>query len=364
MAERGRPKAPLTLTEDERQTLQRWARRARTAQALALRAKIVLACAEGATNKAVAERLGVWPQTVTKWRGRFVRQRLEGLSDEPRPGRPRTITDEQVEQVITKTLEELPPRQDTHWSTRQMARATGMSQSAVSRIWRAFGLKPHLVQTWKPSTDPQFIDKVRDVVGLYLDPPQAALVLCVDEKSQIQALDRTAPSLPILPTTPARRSHDDVRNGTASLFAALDAASGKVISQVHRRHRHQEFLKFLKTIDATVPADLDVHLVCDNDATHNTEAIRTWFLRHPRFHLHFTPTYSSWLNLVERWFAELTTRKLHRSAHRSVAELEADLTAWIQAWNDDPRPLVWTKTADEILDNLARYLRLINNSGH
>jgi transposase len=364
MAGRGRPKAALTLTDDERRTLQRWSRRAKTAQALALRARIVLACAEGATNKQVAERLGVWPQTVTKWRGRFVAKRLEGLSDEPRPGRPRTITDEQVEQVVTKTLEEPPPRQDTHWSTRQMATATGMSQTAVSRIWRAFGLKPHLLETWKLSTDPQFVDKVRDVVGLYLDPPEAALVLCVDEKSQIQALDRTAPSLPVLPTTPARRTHDYVRNGTASLFAALDVASGKVISQVHRRHRHQEFLKFLRTVDRNVPAELDVHLVCDNDATHNTPAIKTWFLRHPRFHLHFTPTYSSWLNLVERWFAELTNRKLRRSAHRTVAELEADLTAWIAAWNDDPRPFVWTKTADEILDNLASYLHLINNSGH
>ncbi len=364
MAERGRPKAPLTLTEDERQTLQRWARRAKTAQALALRARIVLACAEGGTNKAVAEQLGIWPQTVTKWRGRFVAGRLEGLSDEPRPGRPRTITDEQVELVVTKTLEEPPPRQDTHWSTRQMATATGMSQTAVSRIWRAFGLKPHLVETWKLSTDPQFIDKVRDVVGLYLDPPQAALVLCVDEKSQIQALDRTAPTLPILPTTPARRTHDYVRNGTSSLFAALDVASGTVISSMHRRHRHQEFLKFLKTIDANVPAELDVHLICDNYGTHKTPEIKRWFVRHPRFHLHFTPTYSSWLNLVERWFAELTTRKLRRSAHRNVAELEADITAWIQAWNDDPKPFVWTKTADEILDNLARYLHLINNSGH
>jgi transposase len=307
MAERGRPKAPLTLTDDERQTLERWSRRAKTAQALALRAKIVLACAEGATNKAVAEQLRVWPQTVTKWRGRFVRQRLEGLADEPRPGRPRTITDTQVEQVITKTLEEPPPRQDSHWSTRSMARQVGLSQTAVSRIWRAFGLKPHLVQTAKLSTDPQFIDKVRDVVGLYLDPPQAALVLCVDEKRQLQALDRTAPSLPILPTTPARRTHDYVRNGTASLFAALDVASGKVISQVHRRHRHQEFLKFLRTIDGTVPAELDVHLICDNYATHNTPAIKAWFLRHPRFQLHFTPTDSSWLNLVERWFAELAT---------------------------------------------------------
>jgi transposase len=241
MAERGRPTAPLTLTDDERQTLVRWARRAKTAQALALRAKIVLACAEGATNKAVAERLGIWPQTVTKWRGRFVAGRLEGLSDEPRPGRPRTIADAQVEQVITKTLEEPPPHHDSHWSTRSMANATGMSQTAVSRIWRAFGLKPHLLETWKLSTDPQFIDKVRDVVGVYLDPPEAALVLCVDEKSQIQALDRTAPSLPILPTTPARRTHDYVRHGTSSLFAALDVASGQVISSMHRRHRHQEF---------------------------------------------------------------------------------------------------------------------------
>ena len=364
MAERGRPKAPLVLTDDERQTLQRWARRPKTAQALALRAKIVLACADGATSKDVAEQLGIWPQTVGKWRGRFVRGRLEGLSDEERPGRPRTIADEQVEAVIVKTLEEPPPNQDTHWSTRSMARATGMSQTAISRIWRAFGLKPHLQETWKLSTDPQFIDKVRDVVGLYLDPPEAALVLCVDEKSQIQALDRTAPSLPILPTTPARRSHDYVRNGTTSLFAALDVASGKVISATHRRHRHQEFLKFLKTIDAAVPAELDVHLVCDNYQTHKTPAIKNWLLRHPRFHLHLTPTYSSWLNLVERWFAELTNRKLRRSAHRSVAELEADLTAWIQAWNDDPRPFVWTKTADEILDNLARYLHRINNSGH
>ena len=364
MAEPGRPKAPLVLTDEERQTLVRWSRRATTAQALALRCKIVLACAEGHTNKAVAERLGIWPQTVTKWRGRFVRDRLDGLVDEPRPGRPRTIADEQVEQVVTKTLEEPPPNNDTHWSTRSMAQQVGLSQTAISRIWRAFGLKPHLHETWKLSTDPQFIDKVRDIVGLYLDPPEAALVLCVDEKSQIQALDRTAPSLPILPTTPARRSHDYVRNGTASLFAALDVASGKVISSLHRRHRHQEFLKFLRTIDRTVPAELDVHLVCDNYGTHKTPQIKQWLLRHPRFHLHLTPTYSSWLNLVERWFAELTNRKLRRSAHRSVAELEADLRVWIDAWNQDPKPFVWTKTADEILDNLARYLHLINNSGH
>jgi transposase len=352
------------LTEDERLTLQRWARRSKTAQALALRAKIVLACAQGVSNQQVAEQLGVWPQTVGKWRGRFVARRLEGLSDEPRPGRPRTIADERVEQVITKTLEEPPPNHDSHWSTRSMAKQVGLSQTAISRIWRAFGLKPHLVETWKLSTDPQFIDKVRDIVGLYLDPPEAALVLCVDEKSQIQALDRTAPSLPILPTTPARRTHDYVRNGTTSLFAALDVASGKVISALHRRHRHQEFLKFLKTIDRNVPATLDVHLICDNYGTHKTPQIQQWLLRHPRFHLHLTPTYSSWLNLVERWFAELTNRKLRRSAHRSVAELEADITAWTAAWNQDPKPFVWTKTADEILDNLAGYLQRINNSGH
>jgi transposase len=364
MAERGRPKAPLVLTEDERQSLQRWARRRTSAQALALRARIVLACAEGATNKAVAEQLGIWPQTVAKWRGRFVRERLEGLADEPRPGRPRTIADERVEEVIVKTLEQPPPNHDSHWSTRSMARVTGMSQTAVSRIWRAFGLKPHLEQSWKLSADPQFIDKVRDIVGLYLDPPERALVLCVDEKSQIQALDRTAPSLPMLPTTPARRTHDYLRNGTTSLFAALDVASGRVISALHRRHRHQEFLKFLRTIDRNVPAELDVHLICDNYQTHKTPEIKRWLLRHPRFHLHLTPTYSSWLNLVERWFAELTTRKLRRSAHRSVAELEADLNAWIAAWNDDPRPFVWTKTADEILANLTGYLQRTNDSGH
>ena len=364
MAERGRPKAPLVLTDDERQTLQRWSRRAKTSQALALRCKIVLACAEGQTNQAVAEQLGIWPQTVAKWRGRFVHQRLEGLSDEPRPGRPRTITDAQVEEVLTKTLEEPPPHHDTHWSTRSMARATGLSQTAISRIWRAFGLKPHLTETWKLSTDPQFIDKVRDIVGLYLDPPEAALVLCVDEKSQLQALDRTAPSLPILPTTPARRSHDYVRNGTTSLFAALDVASGKVISATHRRHRHQEFLKFLRAIDAAVPAQLDVHLVCDNYGTHKTPEIKRWLLRHPRFHLHLTPTYSSWLNLVERWFAELTTKWLRRGSHRSIQELEKSIRHWVATWNENPRPFVWTKTADEILDSIATYCQRINNSLH
>jgi transposase len=355
---------PLVLSAEERQVLEGWARRRKTSQALALRSRIVLASADGGSVTAVAADLGISRDTVRKWRGRFMVSRLEGLGDDPRPGAPRKITDERVELVITKTLEERGPGQDTHWSTRSMAAATGMSQSAVSRIWRAFGLKPHLVETWKLSTDPQFIDKVRDVVGLYLNPPEKALVLAVDEKSQIQALDRTAPCLPILPTTPARMTHDYVRHGTTSLFAALDITSGSVIAQHYRQHRHQEFLRFLKLIDTAVPDGLELHLVCDNYATHKTPEVKKWLLRHPRFHLHFTPTSSSWMNLVERWFAELTNRKLRRSAHRSVTELEADIRKWIGEWNKNPKPFVWTKTADEILDTLAAYCLRINDSGH
>ena len=359
------PKLPhLELTDDERRTLNAWVRRRKTAQALSLRSRIILACAEGGTIKAVATELGVSRDAVSKWRSRFLKDRLEGLTDEPRPGRPRSISDERVEAMITATLEQQPPNGDTHWSTRSMARSERMSQSAVSRIWRAFGLKPHIIQTWKLSTDPQFIDKVRDVVGLYMAPPENALVLCVDEKSQIQALDRTAPCLPMLPTTPARMTHDYVRNGTTSLFAAFDLASGSVIAQPYRRHRHQEFLRFLKLIDGAVPKDLDLHLVLDNYATHKTPEIHKWLLRHPRFHLHFTPTSSSWLNLVERWFAELTNRKLRRSAHRSVTELETDIRKWINEWNKDPKPFVWTKTADEILETLAAYCGRINDSEH
>jgi transposase len=355
---------PLVLTDDERQVLEGWARRRKTAQALALRARIVLAFAGGAGVSAVAAELGISRTTAGKWRSRFLESRLNGLNDEQRPGRPRTVTDEHVEKVIAATLEQAPPGGDTHWSTRSMARSEGMSQSAISRIWRAFGLKPHIVQTWKLSTDPMFIDKVRDVVGLYMSPPENALVLCVDEKSQIQALDRTAPCLPMLPTTPARMTHDYVRNGTTSLFAAFDLASGSVIAQPYRRHRHQEFLRFLKLIDAAVPKDLDLHLVLDNYATHKTPAIKDWLLKHPRFYLHFTPTSSSWMNLVERWFAELTNRKLRRSAHRSVTELETDIRKWISEWNKDPKPFVWTKSADEILETLAAYCERINASGH
>jgi len=355
MAERGRPKAPLVLTDEERQTLQRWARRAKTAQALALRAKIVLACAEGATNKAVAERLGVWPQTVGKWRGRFVAKRLEGLSDEDRPGRPRTIADERVEQVVTKTLEEPPPNQDTHWSTRSMARQVGLSQTAVSRIWRAFGLKPHLQETWKLSTDPQFIDKVRDVVGLYLDPPEAALVLCVDEKSQIQALDRSQPMFPMRLGQAARRSHDYKRHGVTSLFAALDVATGRVIGKCYGRHRAKEFRKFLDEIEAAVPDDLDVHLVMDNYATHKTPLIRNWLAKRPRWHMHLTPTSSSWLNQVERFFALITERKIRRGIYRSVAALRAEITSFIAHHNADPKPFRWTKSADDILSSIERF---------
>jgi transposase len=354
---------PVVLSDEERSVLTGWARRRKTAQALAVRSRIVLACAEGGTIGQVAGQIGVSRNTVSKWRGRFVSDRLEGLSDEPRPGRPRVITDDRVEQVVTKTLEEMPG-QDTHWSTRSMASATGMSQSAISRIWRAFGLKPHAIETWKLSTDPQFIDKVRDVVGLYMNPPDNALVLAVDEKSQMQAIDRTAPILPIMPTTPARATHDYVRHGTTSLFAALDLGSGSVIAQHYRRHRHQEFLRFLKLIDTAVPKDLDLHLVLDNYATHKTPKVKEWLIRHPRFHLHFTPTSGSWLNLVERWFAELTNRKLRRSAHRSVTELEADVRKWINEWNKDPKPFVWTKTADEILETLATYCQRINDSRH
>jgi transposase len=353
----------LVLTDGERAQLQAWARRPKSAQALALRSRIVLSAADGLGNRQVAERLGVNRMTVGKWRARFVADRLDGLLDEPRPGRPRTVLDEQVEAVITRTLE-TTPTDATHWSTRSLAAELGMSQSAVSRIWRAFGLQPHRQDSWKLSKDPQFIDKIRDVVGLYLDPPERAVVLCVDEKSQIQALDRTAPIFPMMPGTPARASHDYKRAGTSSLYAALDLASGKVIGSLHARHRAIEFKKFLAKIDAEVPAEFDVHVVLDNASTHKTPAVKRWLAAHPRFILHFTPTSSSWLNLVERWFGELTTKKLQRGTHRTVRELNADIRAWIETWNDNPRPYVWTKTADQILESVAKYCSRINDSRH
>jgi len=363
MAHPGTSAVAVVLTDDERATLERWARRPKSAQALALRCRIVLACAEGGTNVAVGQRLGIGRDTVGKWRRRFVEHRLDGLHDEPRPGAPRSIGDDDVERVIVKTLEE-SPADATHWSTRSLAASTGMSQSAVSRIWRAFGLKPHLVDSFKLSPDPFFIDKVRDVVGLYLNPPDAAVVLCVDEKTQIQALDRTAPVFPLVPGTPERRTHDYVRNGTTNLYAALDVASGNVISDLTPRHRAEEFRRFLNLIDRNVPTHLDVHVVVDNNATHKTPSIQRWLVRHPRFTLHFTPTYSSWLNLVERWFAELTQKWLKRGTHHSARELVASIRTWIQLWNDEPKPFVWHKTADQILDNLANYCQRISDSGH
>jgi transposase len=353
----------IELSVAEREQLDAWTRRRSSAQAVALRSRIVLAAAEGLKNTEIAERVGVTRPVVTKWRNRFAEDRLEGLLDEPRPGRPRTVTDAQVEEVIVKTLE-TTPKDATHWSTRSMASEVGLTQSAVHRVWRAFGLQPHRQETWKLSKDPQFVDKVKDVVGLYLDPPERAVVLCVDEKSQIQALDRTAPILPILPGTPERASHDYKRSGTSSLYAALNVTTGQVIGSLHARHRAIEFKKFLQTIDREVPAELAVHLVLDNASTHKTPAIQRWLVAHPRFVLHFTPTSSSWLNLVERWFAELTTKKLRRGAHRSVGQLNTDIRAWIETWNDDPKPFVWTKTADQILQSIARYCNRINESRH
>lgn len=363
MAQRGLQAPVVVLTDEERETLERWARRHTSAQALAMRCRIVLACAEGGNNGEVAARLALHRETVRKWRNRFVERRLDGLHDEPRPGKPRTISDDDVEKVLVKTLEETPANA-THWSTRSMAAATGMSQSAVSKIWRAFGLKPHKVEDFKLSPDPQFIEKVHDIVGLYLNPPEAAVVLCVDEKTQIQALDRTAPIFPLIPGTPERRTHDYKRNGTTNLYAALDVASGQVITDMTPRHRAEEFRRFLNLIDKTVPEHLDVHVVLDNVSTHKTPSIQRWLLRHPRFTLHFTPTYSSWLNLVERWFAELTTKWLKRGTHHSVKDLVASIRTWVTNWNDDPKPYVWHKTADEILDSLANYCQRISNSGH
>ncbi|MFF1557043.1 IS630 family transposase [Streptomyces sp. NPDC058279] len=361
MARNGRPKAEVILSGEERVALEGWVRRRSTPQAWALRCRIILACAEGASNKDVAAQLGSTPHAVGRWRARFVEHRIAGLGDMPRSGGPRSDTDEQVAPLVARTLESTP-KNATHWSTRSMAKEAGLSQSTVSRIWRAFGLQPHRSETFKLSTDPYFVDKAHDVVGLYLDPPERALVFCVDEKSQIQALDRSQPVLPMMPGVPQRVTHDYVRAGTTTLFAALEIATGKVIGSLHRRHRAEEFKKFLIKLDKEVPTGLEVHLVLDNYATHKTPAIKTWLLAHPRFHLHFTPTGSSWLNLVERWFAELTNKQIRRGVHKSVQALEQDIRAWIAAWNTDPRPYIWTKTADEILERLASYLNRIPDS--
>jgi len=360
---RGRPLPPLTLTTEEQETLHRWIARPKTAQGLARRARLTLLCAAGSANMTVAQRLGVTPQTVGKWRARFLAKRLDGLLDEPRPGAPRQLSDTAVERVITRTLE-TTPRGATHWSTRTMARACGLSQSSISRMWRAFGLKPHRTETFKLSPDPLFIEKIRDIVGLYLHPPDKALVLCVDEKSQIQALDRTQPVLPLRLGQVERRTHDYTRYGTTSLFAALDIQTGRVLGQCHARHRAREFRRFLDTIEAAVPPALDVHVVLDNYGTHKTPLIHRWLLRHPRYHLHFTPVGATWLNQVERWFAALTEKQLRRGVHRSTRALEAAIQEYLQAHNARPKPFVWTKTADEILANIARFCQRTSDSGH
>jgi len=359
----GRPTKPLDLTPQEKEKLAMLALRPKSSQAIAMRARIVLACAEGMSNGAAANRLRITGATVCKWRERFRVNRLEGLLDEPRPGAPRSITDAQVEEVVTKTLESMPAN-STHWSTRLMAEKAGLSQTAIVRIWHAFGLQPHRVENFKFSKDPQFVEKVRDIVGLYMSPPDRAIVLCVDEKSQVQALNRTQPILPLAPGVPTRQSHDYERHGVTSLFAALDVASGVTISQCYRRHRHQEFLRFLNDIDANLPRGVDVHLVMDNYGTHKVTKVRAWLARHPRYHVHFTPTSASWLNLVERLFAEVTERCVRRGSHTTIRALEKAMLEYLDQRNRDPKPFVWTADADLILGKVGRLCERISDSGH
>ena len=350
----GRPKQSLILSDEERDRLEALAHRARSQPLLARRARVVLACAEGLDNKSVARKLRCSLGMVGKWRSRFLKTRLEGIYDEPRPGAPRQVSDAQVEQVVIQTLESTP-RGETHWSTRGLAKATGLSRMTISRIWHAFGLQPHRTDTFKLSPDPLLIDKVRDIVGLYMNPPDHALVLCVDEKTQIQALERSQPLLPMRPGQLERRTHDYRRHGTTSLFAALELKTNQVIAQLKRRHRSLEFRQFLDVIEQQVPARLQVHIIMDNYGTHKTALIRKWFAQRPRFHVHYTPTYGSWINLVERWFAELTNKRIRRGVFRSVKELEAAIREYIDVHNEDPKPFVWTKTADQILASIARY---------
>ena len=350
----GRPKRPLILAADEQERLQSLAHRARSQPVLARRARVILASAQGLANNLVARQLRCSTGMVNKWRSRFLKTRLEGLYDEPRPGAPRKVSDAQVEQVVIRTLESTPPAQ-THWSTRGLAQATGLSRMTISRIWRAFGLQPHRTETFKLSPDPLLIEKVRDIVGLYMNPPDHALVICVDEKSQIQALDRTQPLLPLQPGQIERRTHDYKRHGTTSLFAALELKTCRVIGQLRRRHRSSEFRQFLDVIEANVPAALEVHIIMDNYGTHKTAMIRNWFAKRPRFHVHFTPTYGSWINLVERWFAEITNQRIRRGVFRSVRELETAIREYIEAHNENPKPFVWTKTAHQILASIARF---------
>lgn len=359
----GRPIRPLTVSDDERRTLEQWSRRPKTAQRLALRARIVLASAEGLPNRVVASRLRISGNTVGKWRERFRVRRLEGLMDEPRPGAPRIVTDDVVVDVITRTLEGPPPHA-TQWSTRTMAEVAGLSKATISRIWQTFGLQSHRVDTFKLSADPQFVEKVRDIVGLYLNPPDHALVLCIDEKSQVQALDRTRPLLPMRPGIPARQTHDYIRHGTTSLFAALNVASGQVIGQCHRRHRHQEFLKFLTRLDGQLPPGGDVHIIMDNYGTHKVPKVARWFARHPRYHLHFTPTSASWLNQVERFFARITTQRIRRGTFQNVRALEVAIEDYLTHHNHTCKPFVWTATADAILDKVKRFCQRTSETAH
>ncbi len=362
MARRGRPTVPIILSEDERATLQRWARRHSSSQALALRCRIVLACADGdRTRDEIAREMGCNPATVTKWRYRFATDRLDGLVDAPRPGAARTIGDDVIEAVVVETLETAPP-DATHWSTRGLADKHGISHQTVAEIWRAFGLKPWRQDSFKVSPDPELVEKIRDLVALYMNPPVAAAVFALDEKPQIQALNRTAPTLPMLPTTPQRATHDYERNGTCDLFAALNMATGSVITDIRKSHTSADFIAFLNKVNREVPKDLDVHVILDNLSTHKTPAVHAWLLRHRRFHFHFTPTYGSWMNMVERWFSALTTKKLQRSAHRSVKELAADIEAWVANWNENPTPFVWHKTAEQILERIASYCAAVNEA--
>ena len=360
---RGRRLPLLALTAEDRETLESWSRRRKTAQALALRSRIILRASTGLTATAVAAELGICIQTVSKWWRRYATVGPDGLLDEARPGQPRKLGDAEIERVLVRTLESRP-NGATHWSTRTMAQATGLNQTAISRIWRAFSLQPHRQESFKLSRDPLFLDKVRDIVGLYLNPPDRALVLCVDEKSQIQALERTAPLLPMRPGQVERRAHDYLRHGTTSLFAALDTKTGKVIGQLQRRHHAREFRRFLDTIEDNVPTELDVHLVMDNYATHKTAAIQRWMVRNPRFHVHFTPTSASWLNQVERFFAALTEKQIRRGSFRSTQQLEASIRQYLEHHNAQPKPFRWTKSADDILNSLAKYCERTNDSPH
>jgi transposase len=360
MARRGRPTVEINPSAEERATLERWARRHSSSQALALRSKIVLACADGElTHAEIAAELGCNPVTVGKWRHRFATDGLDGLTDAPRPGAARTIDDDVIEAVVVQTLESAPP-DATHWSSRELAKKHGISHTTVREIWRAFGLKPWRSDSFKISPDPDLVEKIRDLVGLYMSPPVAAAIFAIDEKPQIQALNRTAPTLPMLPTTPQRATHDYERNGTCDLFAALNVATGTVITDIRKTHTSADFIAFLNKVNRQVPAELEVHVILDNLQTHKTPQVHRWLLRHPRFHFHFTPTYGSWMNLVERWFSALTTKKLQRSAHRNVKELAADIISWVATWNENPRPFVWTKTAEQILERLAGYCAAIN----